>query len=173
MIVAHSMGSVVLAELVAARPDIFHTAIFVACAVPLPGQSIAAMMGSALHGEDPEHVGWPLDPKTTPERELLRAMFCNEMDEEEGDVFLAEIEGDQWPPSIGTQPLDWRWDAVAGVNRLYVVAERDNSLPPEWQCRFAQRLDAPTVSIDAGHQLLDSQPGLLADAIWRAATGRA
>ena len=79
------------------------------------------------------------------------------------DAFLAELGRDNWPLSSYTH-RDWRYDHLAAVSSTYVICERDQSLPPSWQQRFADTLRVGrTVRIDAGHQAMNTRPDTLAN----------
>jgi hypothetical protein len=52
---------------------------------------------------------------------------------------------DIWPPAILEQPHSWRRREIAPVPCVYIVAEDDNILPPPWQHRLADRLQARTM----------------------------
>lgn len=48
----------------------------------------------------------------------------------------------------------------------YLVCRQDRSLPPVWQRRFAKQLGVQQLMhIDAGHQVMNTHPQLLAEAL--------
>jgi hypothetical protein len=54
------------------------------------------MIGDGLHGEDPEKVGWPIDPHGATLEERFTVMFCNDMNPSERAAFMAKVGGDMW-----------------------------------------------------------------------------
>jgi pimeloyl-ACP methyl ester carboxylesterase len=135
---------------------------YVSACAPLPGQSVIEMMGDGAHGEQPDQVGWPLDPKTHARLRVRRMAFCNDMDEETAAVFMARPVKDEWPPLV-TFAAHWDYNSLSDAPSVYILCEKDNILPPTWQRRFAQRLHCQhIVEIDAGHQAMTTQPEKLA-----------
>ncbi len=98
-------------------------------------------------------------------------MFCNDMTSEEGEAFVAGLGQDMWPMSSYGY-ADWRYDHLVGMPGTYVLCLRDQSLPPVWQERFAQRFHADRiVRIDAGHQVMNTRPQTLAEVLLAEACG--
>jgi pimeloyl-ACP methyl ester carboxylesterase len=125
---------------------------------PLAGQAVLDMIGDGLHGEDPEKVGWPIDPHGATLEERFPVMFCNDMNPSEREAFMAKVGGDMWPARSYSH-TDWSYDHLDAVPATYVVCLRDNILPVEWQKKFAERFRCDrVVQIDAGHQAMDTRP---------------
>jgi pimeloyl-ACP methyl ester carboxylesterase len=98
-------------------------------------------------------------------------MFCNDMSQAKADAFLAKLGKDMWPACCYSYS-DWRTDHLAALPVAYVHCLRDLALPPEWQTRFAQRLQARrTLVIDAGHQVMNTRPHALAEVLLAEAAG--
>jgi pimeloyl-ACP methyl ester carboxylesterase len=162
VLVGHSQGGTVIPRMVELAPNLFSRLIYVTCDAPPPGIRVIKLMGSCLHGEREDRIGWPLDPKTTSLQDLYRVMFCNDMPPHQRDEFLAELDQDMWPLSSYTHQ-DWHYDRPASMPATYVLCLQDMSLPLGWQKRFAERLRVDrTLEIDAGHQVMNSQPQTLA-----------
>lgn len=170
VLVGHSQAGSVIPALITRRPELFRRAIYVTCSIPLPGQTIMEMIGKGVHGSNPNEVGWPLDPATTSHIERVTAMMCNDMDETSTAAFLAKIGPDQWPAS-SYRETRWQFTRPATVPASYVLCLRDNILPTAWQQRFArERFDCEQiVTIDAGHQVMNTQPEALATILLREA----
>lgn len=135
---------------------------YLSTCAPLPGQSVVDMMGDGARGEHIDQVGWPLDPKTHDRLLIRRIAFCNDMDEPTADAFMTRPIEDEWPPLV-TYAAHWDYHGLAAAPSVYILCERDNILPPEWQHRFAERLHCDRiVAIDAGHQVMTTQPDKLA-----------
>ncbi|WP_242124681.1 alpha/beta hydrolase [Sphingobium sp. Sx8-8] len=170
LLVGHSQAGTVLPRLSTRSARIARTA-YVTCCAPEKGQTVSAMMGIGIHGADPDSVGWPLDPLTTPQRDLFRAMFCNDMTAAEADGFLATLGNDAWPAACGMAETNWSYAEARTVPALYVIALRDAILPPAWQQRFAERIGAIEIArVDTGHQPMNTHPHALAEILRSFAT---
>ncbi|MEY2926520.1 MAG: hypothetical protein RL367_997 [Pseudomonadota bacterium] len=162
ILVGHSAAGTILPRMAERAPGLFRRLVFLTCTAPAPGLNVIEQMGGGLHGSSPDETGWPVDPATTTIEQRYEAMFCNDMDEAESRIFLVKLGDDIWPMATMTN-RDWRYDHLVGVPSTYIVCERDQSLPPDWQHRFAARLQCDElVSIDAGHQAMNTQPEKLA-----------
>lgn len=165
VLVGHSQAGMELPQMAELAPGLFRRLVFVTCSAPLPGKTTLDQMGGGRHGEHPDEVGWPLDPATATMAERYRVMFCNDMDDDAAEAFLAKLGNDMWPP-VCYSHRDWRRDHLAGIGVGYVLCERDMSLPPVWQEEFARRLHADrVVRVDAGHQVMNTQPDALAEVL--------
>lgn len=162
VMVGHSQAGTMLPILWQRQPSLFRRLIYISCCAPLPGQNVLDMMGRGIHDEHPDQVGWPLDPELFGSEIQRPLMFCNDMDAGYAEKFLAKLDKDSWPMAV-TLATHWNYDHLTVVPSSYVICERDGILPPEWQRRFADRLKVQRrLSIDAGHQVMNTQPEALA-----------
>ena len=165
VLVGHSQAGMVLPFMLELRPDLFRRAVYVTCSAPPAGRTTLSMMGESLHGENPDEVGWPVDPRTSSIAERYPLMFCNDMTLAEAQAFMAKLGQDMWP-ALTYSVSNWRYDHLDAVAASYVVCLRDGSLPLPWQEAFAKRLKAGRiVRIDAGHQVMNTRPHALAEAL--------
>jgi pimeloyl-ACP methyl ester carboxylesterase len=165
VLVGHSQAGCVLPRIAQFRPDLLGRLVYVACSSPLAGQTVQEMIGEGVHGQDPDKVGWPLDPATHSMEERFRACFCNDMTPEETAAFMQKLGADMWPASSYAE-RDWRYDHLTAVPTSYVLCERDAILPAAWQERFADRFQAGRIArIDAGHQVMNTRPQALAEVL--------
>jgi len=163
VLVGHSQAGSIIPHMVAIRPELFRRVIYVTCSLPLPGQTVVAMIGSGVHGENPDEVGWPVDPRTHSMEERFSIMFCNDMEPAGRTEFMSKIGPDAWPLASYTH-TEWRYDQVGTVPASYVICLRDMILPVSWQQKFVDRFDADRViQIDAGHQAMITRPHALAE----------
>ncbi|MFA7586131.1 MAG: alpha/beta hydrolase [Novosphingobium sp.] len=163
VLVGHSQGGQVMSLMLERRPDLFARAVYVSCSIPLPGQSVQEMLGTGVHGSEPDKVGWPFDPSQGRPADHYATMFCNDMTAEQQAAFLAKLGNDAWPLSTYAF-TDWRFDHHGTVPATFIVCLRDNILPAHWQERFAERFVAERiVRIDAGHQAMNTRPHTLAE----------
>lgn len=151
--------------MVLAAPQLFSHLVFLACALPDEGQSILQMLGSTLHGESPDHVGWPLDPVHSTPQAMAAAMFGQDLNQQTLKWLLSEVSQDMTPPCVATESIS-REGYAGMISASYIITQRDNILPVDWQRRFAQRACATEViEIDTAHEPFVSHPQLLADAV--------
>lgn len=165
ILVGHSQAGTLLPRMAERRPDLFRRLVFISCLTPFPGSTVLDMMGNGMRGQNDAEVGWPIDPAVFSREERRHAMFCNDMTPAEADWFLGLLGADAWPKSsYGVN--DWRYDHLAGMPTSYVVLLQDRSLPVPWQERFAELVQADrVVSIDAGHQAMNTRPQALAEVL--------
>jgi len=165
ILVGHSQAGTILPRLVARQPDLFRRLVYVSCIAPLPGQTIVQQMGSGPRGRSKDEVGWPFDPQTVAPGERYALMFCNDMSAAESAGFLAKLGKDSWPAQT-MSASQWNYDHLGSVPSTYVMCLRDGVLPLPWQETFATRLQVQrTVRIDAGHQVMNTRPHALAEAL--------
>lgn len=162
ILVGHSIAGILLPMMAARDPDLFSQLIYLATSLPEEGESVLAMMGTTLHGADPDHVGWPADPATLPPAEMAAAMFAPDLTPAQVEWLLGEVAQDVTPPAVATAAAT-RIGYDGHIPATYVVTLRDPILPPTWQRRFAERARCGTiVEIDTPHEPFVSHPGLLA-----------
>ena len=165
VLVGHSQAGTVLPGMAALRPDLFAKLIYVSCIAPDPGLTVIEMSGQRLHGAGETPAGRALNDPDMPPDERNRVMFCNDMEREQADSFLAKLGQDGWPRSSYAQ-ADWRYDHLSALASSYVLCLADAILPPEWQARFAETLHCTGVTrIDAGHQVMNTRPHALAEVL--------
>ena len=165
VLVGHSQAGMELPFMLELRPDLFRRAVYVTCSAPPAGRSTLSMMGSGVHGQNPDEVGWPVDPATHSMAERFQLMFCNDMTPEQGVDFQSRLGHDMWPALTYTFS-GWRYDHLDAVPATFVLCLRDLSLPAAWQEVFAERLRCGRrVSIDAGHQVMNTRPQALAEVL--------
>lgn len=163
VLVGHSQAGQAMAFMVEARPNLFRRLVHVSCSIPLPGQTVVQMMGRGVHGSDPGEIGWPLDPLVNDVSAQYPVMFCNDMDEDQAQLFLSRLGAEMWPRQTYAF-TGWGYDHLEAVPATYVLCLRDQSLPPRWQRVFAGRLKADDiVHLDAGHQAMNTRPEALAE----------
>ncbi len=169
ILIGHSQAGTLIPGLLAKAGKRLKRVVHVSTSAPLPGQTLKEMLGTGLHGSNPNEVGWPLDPTTTPPSQLFEAMFCNDMTPAKKTTFNARLGLDEWPRAC-SQFRDWTYDSCAATPATYVVCNADMILTPHWQERFAQRFGAQRlVHLDAGHQAMNTRPHALAEILLREA----
>jgi pimeloyl-ACP methyl ester carboxylesterase len=166
ILVGHSQAGTILPLLVKARPGRFRHVVYVSCLAP-SGDQTALTWREAMPGES------ALSSQTLSLAERFRAMFCNDMAPDDADRFLAKLGHDNWPASSYGMS-GWHYEHLAGTPSTYVLCLRDAALLPAWQQVFAERVHAQAViSIDAGHQVMNTRPDELAKLLLAIAHGSA
>jgi pimeloyl-ACP methyl ester carboxylesterase len=169
LLVGHSQAGTVLPRLVELRPDLFRRVVHISCIAPPPGRTVLNYRlaeGVEVDAEavDESFAAMPEDPQA-----VFRSLFCNDMDEAEAAAFLARTGADAWPQGSYTAS-DWRYDHLAATPASYFICLQDAAVSVPMQERFAARLQASRlVRFDSGHQLMNTHPHALAEALRREA----
>ncbi|HEY0959881.1 MAG TPA: alpha/beta hydrolase [Novosphingobium sp.] len=157
VLVGHSQAGTVLPRLIAARPGLFRRVIYISCVAPEHGETVVA----GTVGDEPEKH--PADQAGM--FALMKSMFCNDMDETATMAFAANLGQDAWPPAAYVE-TKWRYDHLAAIPATYVKCARDAAVTREKQELCASRLKVDRIrEVDSGHQLMNSQPRLLAEVL--------
>ena len=142
--------------------------VFVACAIPGEGESVADLMGTSLQGNNDAEMGWPADPATTDRREMYRLMWCNDMDADTADRVLDENVQDNRSRAVSETKVSRA--GFAGLKPMtWVLTLRDAVVTPLRQRRFTERLGGglEVVEIHSGHDPMITRPDELARALLR------
>lgn len=163
ILVGHSQAGSVMPMMIQQRPELFCRAVYVSAGAPLPGRSIAQMIGRSLRGTVEDEVGYPMDPDTVSVADRLATLFFNDMTDDQVRAFTAKFGKDHWPANTYTDPVV-NYDGLDNVPATYVLCLQDFALPLHWQQTFADRLGAKRLArIDAGHQVMNTRPHALAE----------
>ncbi|WP_313485166.1 alpha/beta fold hydrolase [Stutzerimonas kunmingensis] len=81
IMLGHSIAGILLPIMALEDPTRYSRLIYLGTALPDEGQSIMELLGTSLHGEDPDHVGWPIELATATPEELSMAMFGQDLSE--------------------------------------------------------------------------------------------
>ncbi len=157
VLVGHSLAGLTLPPAAARIADRLRRVIYLSTSNPPPGHTIADLM---------QH---PLSPAS---RGIdARRMFCNDLDEETTDWLLDRVGPE--PPGPMTEPVTVA-TTPPGIASTYVLLERDEALPPDYQREQAHTADVDEiVPFDAGHSAFASRPRELAELLIEIATRRA
>jgi pimeloyl-ACP methyl ester carboxylesterase len=160
VLVGHSQAGTMLPLMLALDNSRFRRAVYVSAAAPLSGQTVFSWRETMPKG--------PNDPpefRAQPAFSDMRDLFCNDMGPEQAEAFMGRLGQDAWPART-MQVFDWRYDHLGEVPASYVLCLRDAALTLAWQEIFAERLCAQRlVRIDAGHQVMNTRPHALAEAL--------
>jgi pimeloyl-ACP methyl ester carboxylesterase len=165
VLVGHSQAGSMLPRLLEQRPGLFRQVIYLSCLAPLPGQTVMNWRDSTAGDRTADLAPPPADEL----RKLAHAAFCSDMTPEQKETFMAKLGKDAWPRSSYTA-TDWRYDHLDVTRASYFICLRDAVFSIAWQETFAERLKAERlVRLDAGHQVMNSRPHALAEALRYAA----
>jgi pimeloyl-ACP methyl ester carboxylesterase len=161
----HSYGGAVISGAAVDRPDVVALAFVAAWALD-EGETIGGLfeqsrpLESGTHVQPDEHGRVWLDP----------AHFHEDFCQDVGDVDARVMAAVQNPPagSILGEPLPGE-PAWRTLPSWYQVSEQDHMIPPELEERFAARMGARTLSLDAGHASMVSRPREIAAMVMEAA----
>jgi pimeloyl-ACP methyl ester carboxylesterase len=170
-LVGHSMAGLTLPGVAEAVPERLRQLIFVSCAVPPHGTALMEVLGgfsptvaavADTVGEGTVGGDGALHP------ELARAMFCNDMDEDQTAWTLERMGPESL--SVLAEPADLT-GLARPIRRAYVRLTHDASIPLDAQDRMIANLDPVEVAdLDAGHMAMVTRPDELARML--AALGR-
>lgn len=151
VLVGHSLAGITLPPAAARVASRLRRIVYLSTSNPAPGQSIMDLM---------EH---PLSPLA---RGLdFHAMFCNDLDEATAAWLHANLESEPPGPMLERVAVA---TAPAGVGSSYVLLERDQALPPDYQREQARNAGVDeVVPFDAGHSAFASRPAELAALLLR------
>src|SRR3990172_8638487 len=106
-------------------PSLYSDLIFLQTSAPREGQSQHDQMGSGLHGQDPECVGYPFDPTEMSPPELFTALFGVDFNEEQLRWLLSEMAQDATPMALLAEPVTRKGYDPSLFRTVYVLAKRD------------------------------------------------
>ncbi|HWE65707.1 MAG TPA: alpha/beta fold hydrolase [Acidimicrobiales bacterium] len=165
-LVGHSMAGLTLPGVAEMVPDRLRRLVFVSCAVPAQGTSLLEVLGdlSPTVNEVAERLqGGVMDSQGALHPDFARAMFCNDMGEDQVASTLSRMV----PESVGvlSEPSDLT-GLRQPIPRTYIRLLRDASISLEAQDRMIENLgQVDVVDLNAGHMAMISSPGDLAQVI--------
>jgi len=151
VLVGHSLAGITIPQVAARIPDRVRRLIHLSTSYPAAGRSIDDLM---KHPLSPVSRGVDFE-----------VMFCNDLDEETSQWLLSRLCPE--PPGPMAQPLAPA-PLPAGIDSIYVLLERDETLPPELQREQARAAGVrEIVPFDSGHSAFASRPRELAALLLR------
>jgi pimeloyl-ACP methyl ester carboxylesterase len=155
ILVGHSQAGTMLPRILERIPHAFARVVYVSCVAPRAGLAVAQFKDEAP----------TLDPAPIATAAGGRDFFCNDMSDSDAVSFMAKLGQDMWPMS-SYAASDWRYDHLGAPPASYFLCMKDQALAPLWQEHFAQRFRAARiVRFDAAHQLMNTRPHALAEAL--------
>lgn len=177
VLAGHSLGGLTISAVAARAPERVAHLVYVAAAVPpeggtvldtLPAEIAAMSREATAHARRDRVIGDGLPP------ELIRAMFCSDLDDEQTQFVLdhagTEVLG------VIDEPVS-RAAIPPSLPKTYVKTTRDATLPPANQDQLIANLAASpggvldVVEIDSGHDVMIGRPAALAAILGRIRAG--
>jgi pimeloyl-ACP methyl ester carboxylesterase len=151
VLVGHSLAGITVPQVAARVPDRVQWLIYLSTSNPPAGQSINDLMKHPL-----SPIARGID---------FELMFCNDLDGETTAWLLSQLGPE--PPGPLAQPVT-PTVLPADLDSTYILLERDEALPPEYQREQARNAGVrEVVPLDAGHSAFASRPRELADLLLR------
>ena len=162
VLVGHSMGGLTICEVARRIPDRVEHLVFVSCMVPIEGCVAADAVPSSVDDDVRDVLADARDDHQIGLAEAtIRAMFCNDMTEEQAQVVLshtgAEVMG------IFAERIT-RKGIPPELPKTWIRLLRDQALTPTDQDAAVAALraspggDIDVVDLDAGHDAMISAP---------------
>lgn len=168
ILVGHSLAGVSMPRVAERVPERIAQLVFVSCTVPGEGQSVLEVLAPDIERSSRENRERPT-AAVLPE-EISRQMFCSDMDEVQTRFVLDRLVPEAWQPMRAPTRLA---GLRAGIPAIYVKLLKDQSVPPELQDTMIRNVGEPrVVEIDAGHNVMVSQPEALARILNELVAGR-
>ena len=164
ILAGHSFGGQIISSLGDDAPNVVGL-VYIAAFGLDEGESIGALLRQAEPSPALAHLQIDsLGYAWLPQDDFV-GHFAADVDPVWANVLWAT----QQPLHIST--LEDVMDAPAwkSLPSWYMVAANDEAIPPDAERLFARRMGATTVEVEAGHLLMTSQPGAVADLITTAA----
>jgi pimeloyl-ACP methyl ester carboxylesterase len=167
VLVGHSMGGLTISEVARRVPDRVEHLVYVSCMVPPEGGSAIEALPADLQAMTRQAVEEMRRGGANPigglDEESTRAMFCNDMDEEQAR-FVLDRTGTEVAVALA-EPVT-RAGIPPALPKTFVKLLQDQSLSPEHQDVLVENLraspggDVDVVTIDSGHDVMISRPEL-------------
>jgi pimeloyl-ACP methyl ester carboxylesterase len=162
ILVGHSLGGLTTLNVAKLLPDRVALLVLVSALVPADGQTVAELLGAGYHPRTVSDVGPLLDETgafPVPPYDITATLLANDMPEDDARGMYARLRAEPNKPFL--EPFDA--NGMPDVPRLYIRCARDHAVPWEMQEAMIQNLGgAQEAVIDAGHNVMMSQPGALA-----------
>ena len=151
VIVGHSLAGLTLPPVAHRVEARLRRVIYMASANPEMGSTVSGLMDHPL---SPVRRGVSME-----------TMFCNDLDDERSQWLMSQLVDE--PPRLMETPVEVP-RAPSGVPSTYILLERDEALPPDFQREQARaaRVDE-VVSLDTGHSAFVAKPRELAELLLR------
>lgn len=167
VLVGHSFAGACLPVAAASLGARVRHVVFIAAAVPLPGEDVFDAFPRAtgrLRRTSTRLLGRSGVLPPAPRR-MSRQAFCNDMDKQRTDFVLDHLTPELVVPALERASVTIQ--DIPEVPATYIRLLRDKVLKPHRQTQLAERLGgrARLIDIDSGHDVMISHPQALADVL--------
>jgi pimeloyl-ACP methyl ester carboxylesterase len=172
VLVGHSMAGLSIPGAAVRLGSRVEQLVFVAAVTPREGVSMIGMQPQPLRGflqrRFSREMGKPDGSLTLP-RWMARRSFCNDMGPADTAFVLDRLVPDA--PGVGLEPAS-RAGLSDALPRSYIKMKRDKAVPPKLADQYISILGGGTrvVELDAGHDVMVSNPAAIAEAIRQVST---
>lgn len=167
ILVGHSLAGITMPRVAERIPERLAHLVFVSCTVPEEGVAVLDDLAPDVELLAKQNMDQPV-AMTLPE-EVATQMFCNDMDAEQTRFVLDHLVAEAWQPMKTPSRLA---GLRLGLPATYVKLLKDQSVPPELQDKMIDHVGEPrVVEIDAGHNVMISDPEALARVLNEIAAG--
>lgn len=161
VLVGHSMSGIVISKVAEEVPERIKHLVYLAAVVPKNSEALIDLLAKErqevirkLQGKAKEVFG-TLDQ--------LRPMYFTDLEGEERESYLRQLTPQ--PLAVFFEKIQFKEFPKIPVPKTYILGLQDRSLPPDLTRKFAERLEVTPVEIDAGHDLMVSRPGEVANVL--------
>ncbi|HEX7096309.1 MAG TPA: alpha/beta fold hydrolase [Acidimicrobiales bacterium] len=164
VLVGHSLGGATLPAIARCIPERVEHLVFISTLVARDGKSIIESMPEHLQEQSRQRLRIEHGAVSTISREHHREQLCNDLSEEQCAFVLDRVGPDSL--HFFHDRVDWSKVPVT-IPRTYVRLRQDRALVPDMQLHMIENLRAnggrvDVREIDSGHQVMISQPHVLA-----------
>lgn len=159
-IVGHSLAGILLPNILTAAPKKIEEAVFLAAIILNPGEAAIDFIPEDRRSSYFERANASLEKSFLAEYEVARAVFFNDLPEEEARRYYACLTPQ--PLSVYLENAIISPVAFEAPTR-YIVCSEDRALGYKLCLEFANKLEGPILEINAGHDVMLSQPRALAE----------
>ncbi len=161
VLVGHSMSGIIISKVAEDMPDRIKHLVYLAAAVPKNNDALIDLLP-----KERQAVLRPQQGKVQAlfgTVEQLRPNYFTDLKGDEQTYFLRQLTPQ--PLAVFFERIRLRKFPGVPMPKTYILGLRDKSFPPELARGFADRLKVRPVEIDAGHDLMVSRPGEVAEAL--------
>lgn len=165
ILVGHSMSGIIISKVAEDMQERIRSLVYLAAVVPSNGEALIDNLPKErretllkLEGKVTEIFGT---------LEAMRPAYFTDLTGEEQDFYLKQLTPQ--PFAIFLEKISFDRFPELDIPKTYIMGMRDKSLPPELTRGFARRLGVKPLEIEAGHDMMISRPGEVADILLRQA----
>lgn len=163
VLVGHSMSGIIISKIAETMPERVKHLVYLAAVVPRSNEALIDLLTKERQALLRPQQGKVHELSGTPEQNRL--MYFTDLEGEEQEYFLRQLTPQ--PSAVFFERVQFQRFPEIEMPRTYIMGLRDKSLPPDLTQGFAERLHVEPIKIDAGHDLMVSRPGEVAEILLR------